>query len=154
SDESNIIKLNKEAKIVRRTIFAIITIFIIVVAFIGFKGYQYISSGLKPMDKDATEEIAIEIPIGTSTDQIGEILEENDLIKDRRIFKYYLKFKNSAEFQAGTYELSQNMDLQKIIDTLQTGKVITEPEHRVTIPEGKDIEQIADIMAGKLGIDE
>lgn len=153
TDERNIIKLNKEAKIVRRTIFAIITIFVIVVAFIGFKGYQYVSTALEPMDEDETKEIAVEIPIGTSTDQIGEILEENELIRDKRIFKYYLKFKNSAEFQAGTYELSQSMDLQSIIDTLQTGKVIAEAEHRVTIPEGKDIEQIADIMAGKLDID-
>lgn len=154
NDDKNIVKLNKEAKIVRWTIFAIILVFVVIVGFVGYKGYQYVSTALDPIDRTSKEMIDIEIPIGTTTSQIGEILEDSDLIKDRRVFKYYLKFKNQADFQAGTYELSQSMDMQEIIEELQTGKIMAEPEYRVTIPEGKDIEQIAGIMAGKLDFNE
>lgn len=151
NEEKQIIRLNKEAKVVRWTIFAVIVLFITIIGIGGFKAYHYITGAVnEPVNAETKETINLEIPIGTTSSQIGELLEESNLIVDKRIFKYYIKFKNHSGFQAGTYELSQNMTMQEIIESLKTGKIIEEPIHRVTVPEGRDIEQIADIMAKKL----
>src|SRR5699024_2294042 len=73
---------------------------------------------------------------------------------DARVFRFYIKFKNELDFQAGQYTLSPSMTLKETISELQTGTFIEEPIERVTIPEGKTLEQIAQIFAHKLSLDE
>src|SRR5690625_3880271 len=127
--------------IVRRSVFFIFLIFFIVIGIGGYKGYNYITSVLEPMDPQNEESIEIEIPLGTSSAEIAQILEDHGLIKNARIFRFYIKFKNISDFQAGEYTLSQSLSLDEIIESLQTGKIIVEPIYTVTIPEGKTIEE-------------
>src|SRR5690625_1608360 len=89
---------------------------------------------LKEKAHDA--KIEIEIPLSSSTAEIATILKDNGLIKNTTIFRFYIKFKNYADFQAGDYTLSPAMSLNEILDELQHGKVMEEPLFRVTIPEG------------------
>ncbi len=152
--ETEIIEKNKEASIVRRIVFITITILSIIIAIGIYSVYKYVDSSLKPLDPESEEEIYFEIPIGTTTSQIAETLEEKGLIKDKRVFKYYLKFRGGAEFQAGNYALPPSLALNEIIEELKTGKVIVDPIYTITIPEGKTLEQIAEIMAGKLTFSE
>jgi len=149
-EEAKIIEKNKEAKLVRRIVFITISVLTIIIAISIYSLYKYVDSSLKPLEPENDEEIYFEIPIGTSTSQIAEILEENKLIKDGRVFKYYLKFRGGAEFQAGNYALPPSLSLSEIIEELQKGKVIDEPIYTITIPEGKTLEEIAKIMAEKL----
>ena len=74
--------------------------------------------------------------MGSGITSISEILEENGIIKDARIFKYYTKFKNESQFQAGNYTMTQSMTLDEIIESLKTGKVYREPVFTMTVPEG------------------
>lgn len=152
--ETSLKKNRKEAKIVRRVLLITIGLLSIILLLGVYMGYNYVSKGLSPVDEDDQTKIEIEIPIGSSNSQIADILEDNDIIHDGRIFKYYVKFKNQASFQAGTYTLSKSMDIDDIIEELQTGKVMEEPIHRITVPEGRDIEDIASIMANKLDFSE
>src|SRR5690625_235767 len=149
-EEAKIIEKNKEAKLVRRIVFITISVLTIIIAISIYSLYKYVDSSLKPLEPENDEEIYFEIPIGTSSSQIAEILEENKLIKDVRVFKYYLKFRGGAEFQAGNYALPPSLSLSEIIEELQKGKVIDEPIYTITIPEGKTLEEIAKIMAEKL----
>jgi len=142
----------EDARIVRRIVFFIFLIFFIVIGIGGYKGYNYITSVLEPMDPQNEESIEIEIPLGTSSAEIAQILEDHGLIKNARIFRFYIKFKNISDFQAGEYTLSQSLSLDEIIESLQTGKIIVEPIYTVTIPEGKTIEEIAEIYAKQLPI--
>ena len=59
------------------------------------------NSALKPADKDDNTEKTVEIPIGSSIDTISNVLEEEGIIKNAHIFKYYIKFRNESGFQAG-----------------------------------------------------
>src|SRR5690625_4803500 len=148
--ESAIIEKNKEATLVRRIVLITIFVLIIIISIGVYSIYSYVESALKPVDPNNKEDVHFEIPIGTSTSQIGEILEENGLIKDKRIFRFYLKFRDGANFQAGNYALNPSLPLKDIIKELQTGKVIVDPVYTITIPEGKTVEQISEIMANKL----
>src|SRR5690625_3091174 len=149
-NESTIIEKNKEATLVRRIVLITIFVLIVIISIGIYSVYSYVESALNPVDSNNKEEIHFEVPIGISNSQIGEILEENGLIKDNRIFRFYLKFRDGANFQAGNYALSPSLPLKDIIKELQTGKVIIDPVYTITIPEGKTLEQISEIMAKKL----
>lgn len=142
----------KEAKTVRKVVFFTITFLLLFFVVTGVMTYLYISSSLEAVDPDSDEEIELEIPLGSTSTQIAQILKENNLIKDERIFKFYIKFKNETNFQAGQYTLSPSLTLKETIKELQSGKLIEEPIKRVTIPEGKTVEEIAAILEKRLSI--
>lgn len=136
----------KEVKTVRRIVLVIVLL-LIVVGFIGGKSfYSYVTAGLQPLDPKSEEIITVEIPIGSGLDSIAAKLEEEKVIKDARVFKYYAKFNNESQFQAGTYDLTKAMTPDELIQSLKTGKIYHEPEFSMSIPEGLTLEEIAKIV--------
>ncbi|MBK3493369.1 endolytic transglycosylase MltG [Viridibacillus sp. YIM B01967] len=132
----------KEVKTVRKIVFIIAFAFIIVAAIISISMYFYVSGALKPVDSESNKTVKIEVPIGSTIDSIAVILEKKNIIKDAKVFKYYTKFKNESEFQAGTYKLTKAMTIDEIIKSLKTGKVYRQPTSTLTIPEGLTLDQI------------
>ncbi|WP_406601726.1 endolytic transglycosylase MltG [Enterococcus faecium] len=146
----------KEDKIVRKIILVIALTLLIIGGFLGFTVYRYVDSGLKPLDKSDDQLVQVEIPSGSSNKQIGEILEKDNIIKSGIVFNYYTKFKNLTGFQAGYYQLAPNMTLDEIGKQLQEGGT-SEPtkvaDGKIAIPEGYDIDQIAERVAKVTGKD-
>lgn len=138
-----------EAKIVRKIVFIITMIILLIGLGIVAGGYFYIQSALKPLDPENKSIKKVDIPIGSSASSIAQILEDKGIIKDARVFKYYLKFKNESGFQAGEYEMTPSMTIEQIIDSLKTGKVMQKPVMTIAIPEGKQLSEIAAIIAKK-----
>ncbi|KQL20618.1 endolytic transglycosylase MltG [Cytobacillus solani] len=143
------IERQSEARLVRKIVLIIAIILVITVGAIAGGGYFYIKSAIQPVDPDNKKEKKIEIPIGSSSTGIGKILEKNGIIKDARVFKYYIKFKNETGFMAGEYTLNPSMTIPEIINSLKTGMLQEELVFKLTIPEGKQLEQIAGIIAEK-----
>lgn len=146
----------KEEKIVGKIILVIVLTLLIIGGVLGFTIYRYVDSGLKPLDPKNDQLVQIEIPSGSSNKQIGEILEQDQVIKSGIVFNYYTKFKNMTGFQAGYYQMAPNMTLDEIGKQLQEGGT-SEPtkvaDGKVVIPEGYDIEQIAARVAKVTGKD-
>jgi len=136
-----------EAKIVRKIVLIITILFLFLIVIIGGGGYLYIQSALKPLDSTSKKQKTIEIPLGSSVTGIAEKLEANEIIKNAKVFKYYVKLKNEGGFMAGDYQLSPSMDVPEIVSRLKTGKVLAKASFKITIPEGKQLKEIADIMA-------
>ena len=82
----NMKRKKKEVKIVRRIVSVIVLIALIVIGIGGYSGYKYVSSALKPVDPNATDEIAIEVPMGSGVTLISKILEKNGVVKNAQIF--------------------------------------------------------------------
>lgn len=144
-----LVEQQSEARIVRRIVFvAALLLFLLTGALIG-GGYYYVNSALKPVDPSNKTEKTVVIPMGSSITGIGNILEENGIIKDARVFKYYVKFRNEANFMAGEYKMMASMTLSEIIESLKTGTIEKEVVMKITIPEGKQLAQIAGIIAEK-----
>jgi UPF0755 protein len=152
--KDNLIARGEEARTVRKIVAIVLITLIIILAVSGISGYKYVKSALQPVEPGNEQGIEIEIPLGSSTSSIAEILEENNLIKDSMIFRFYIKFKNESGFQAGNYTFTKSMTFDEIIESLKSGRIIKEPVLRVTIPEGLTIEEIAAIYAEKLPITE
>lgn len=146
----NAMKRSEEARIVRRIVFVIILISLSILIYLGYTGITYVKEALEPVDPSNKNPIEIEIPLGSSSSAIGNILEENEIISDARIFRFYIKFKNESDFQAGSYTFTQADSFDEIIETLKSGRVILEANHTVTIPEGKTINEMADIFSRHL----
>ncbi|WOV85477.1 endolytic transglycosylase MltG [Sporosarcina jeotgali] len=142
----------KEVKVVRKIVFWIAIALILIVAIGGFFTYRYIKGALEPMEADSEKTVAVEIPIGSGLDTISQVLEEKGLIKNAKIFKYYAKVNNEADFQAGTYELSKAMTPNELLKSLKTGKVYRTPVFTMTIPEGLTVDQIAERVEAKTKI--
>lgn len=147
---NNVVKRGNEARTVRKIVSVVIIALIIIIAVVGYSGYTYIKSALEPVDPSNNENIEITIPMGSSTSSIAALLEENDIIKDARIFRFYIQFKNQADFQAGDYIFNRTQTLDEIIESLKTGIIMAEPMYTITIPEGKTVEEIAEIYANHL----
>lgn len=155
TDKEKMIKEKaQDAKVVRKIVFITLMSFIVIIAIGIVSGYFYIKSAVGPQDPNSDETVEVEIPLGSSTNDIGQILEENGLIKNSTVFKFYVKFRNHSDFQAGKYELAKTQTLEEIIAELQSGILMEEPLFRITIPEGKTVEQIAAIFANQLSFSE
>ena len=134
----------KEVRVVRRIVLIVALILLVIIGIAGFQTYNYISNALAPVDPDSEEVVTVEVPIGSNLDSIAALLEDNGVIEDARIYKYYVKFNNESEFQAGTYDLLPSMTLDEITESLKSGKVYREPLFTINVPEGLTVEEIAE----------
>ena len=146
----NLKNRSDDAKAVRKIVTIVIISLVIILLVGGISGYMYVKSALQPVNPDSDKKIKVEISMGSSTSDIAAILEDKGIVKDARVFRFYIKFKNESNFQAGDYTLSPSMRLDEIIESLKNGKVLKEPKYSITIPEGKTIEQMAGIYEKKL----
>lgn len=124
------------------TFWVIITLLSLIVLAVGGAAF-YIWNGLRPTTAGEVREVAI--PKGSSAFKVAELLEEEGIIRDAFLFKYYLRYKKEGgQFQAGTYELTPGMERDAVIAKLNSGDTVKEETIRFTIPEGYTVLQMAD----------
>jgi UPF0755 protein len=149
--KKNLQERHREAKTIRKIVFIVFIVILVVLSGIIGGGYLYIKSALEPVDPTNKEPIEVTIPIGSSPTAIARILEENDIVKHAKVFRYYTKSKNVSGFQAGEYTFNQSMNFDQIIESLKSGILMGEPAFKLVIPEGKQLEEIATIIAEQTG---
>lgn len=109
-------------------------------------GCVFIASQIGPYDKNNKKDIVVNIPNGSSVSTISNILYENQLIKNKDIFKIYVKVsKKAPSIKSGTYLLNQTYSNEEILDLLVSGK-IHHVGNKITIPEGSTSKEIIDIL--------
>jgi UPF0755 protein len=126
---------------------------VIALAGIVLGGAIYVYHALKPMPESA-DVIRIDIPPGTDSAEIAQLLQKNGLIRNATMMTYYLKLtKQGSHFQAGTYEMSPGIKIGEIIEKLNNGQIVKEETMKFTVPEGYTVQQIADKLYQQFGID-
>ncbi len=104
---------------------------------------NYIEESLTAVDVNDNSPIALEIPAGSTTNDIAEILFENNLISNIRTFKYYAeKTGSDSKLKAGFYLLSKNMNADELLDSLIKGGS-SGNTYNITIIEGLTNEDMA-----------
>jgi UPF0755 protein len=125
-----------------------IAVYAAIFAMVLLIAFFYIVQLLKPVAVSAgiSEAIRVEIPKGSSTNKIGKILADKGLIRNDTVFKILTRIKGyEGKYMAGTYIMSNDMDIYEIMEEMVQGKVFTETV-RFTIPEGYELRQIADLL--------
>ena len=106
----------------------------------------YVLIQIGPYNKNNKEDIVIDIPHGSTLNQVTDILTENKLIKNKLLFKLYAKVTNkSANLKSGQYLFNQTYSNKEIINDLTQGKVYNDGI-RITVPEGSTSSEIIDLL--------
>ena len=94
------------------------------------------------------EEISIDIPEGSTTGEIADILYEKGLIENTLLFRIKAKLTGAEnEFQYGVYKVIKGMPETKIMEILKEGS--KEEAVMITIPEGWSVRQIGEYLEDK-----
>lgn len=93
------------------------------------------------------DKVSINIPLGSGSSKIANILKDNGLIKSEAAFKLYVKLNKVTSFQAGEYNLTKDMKVPEIVEALQSGKVLKDVNVKMTFVEGKNFRYFAKVIA-------
>lgn len=114
-------------------------------------GYYYYMEMLKPVNAGPSPAITVNIPTSANANQIASILEQHNLIRNKTVFLLYLRLsEKDKQLKAGEYALSQSDSVQRIVERIVSGQVVTYP---FTIPEGYTLKQVAASLAEKGFVD-
>jgi UPF0755 protein len=125
----------------------IVIVIIVLVLAAGWFGFnKFYSDTIGAADPGNTAPITVEIPEGTSTSGIAEILLRNGLTKDVPFADVFFKMHTKrmgydGQFKLGVYELNKGMTLDEMAAVLMAGN--RADTKQFTIPEGYNIIQIA-----------
>lgn len=91
------------------------------------------------IESTSPDAVPVEIPMGSDTNNIANILNQAGLVKNPKIFKIVSKLNGfDGKYQAGTHILKKGLEMNDIMKIL-----ISKPESiKITIPEGLTYKQI------------
>ena len=134
----------KETSIIKKIMKYFMIALLVIVLVGGFFTWNYIKGETQPVDTAQTELVAFEIEQGASVKEVSKALEEEGIIRNSKLFNFYLKFKNVSGFKSGLYHVSKSMTLDEIIAELSgQGKDKDQNATKVLIREGEQLTDIA-----------
>ena len=96
-------------------------------------------------DGSAEGNVEITIPRGATAQDVSELLQKAGLIESPALFRLYTAQRGAAaRIRTGNYQVKAPITPKELVDTLMKGaadRLVT-----VTIPEGKNFVEIADIL--------
>ncbi|MFP4458187.1 MAG: endolytic transglycosylase MltG [Candidatus Zixiibacteriota bacterium] len=124
----------------------------VIILLIGISAILYNKIFIPHTQHDFDSGVVIEIPEGSSSTRIGQILYEKGLIESPMIFRYTAKFTGTASsLRAGRHVIRRPMSIYELAEALS--KTGGSYDIKVTIPEGWTIFQIAIIFENEMNID-
>jgi UPF0755 protein len=117
-------------------ILALLFVFLILITI------YFVGTGKVNNNKDIIE---FTVEEGDTYSTIAESLKEQNLIKSTFFYKLYIKLHKTNSLKVGNYELSSNMNVKKIINTLENktkNEMIT-----ITFKEGINFRDVAQLIS-------
>lgn len=112
----------------------IIALSFLVIVIIGFVVFFMIS--LSPVSKEDTN-VQFTIEKGASINKVADDLKGANLIRNAFVFKVYVRLNDFSNFQAGTYNIKRNMNVEELINSFLTGSNTIQDTVSITFVEGK-----------------
>ena len=112
-----------------------------------FAVYRYLTGASGP-----SRPVAIEVPEGATASDVGDLLEQEGVVRSALAFRLAAGFEGLGEsLMAGRYDLRTNMTVTQALSALEAGPLIETVT--VTIPEGLEVQEIAGEVAEDLDLD-
>jgi len=135
-----------------RRLFVAALVLLGIVAAAGFIAWNQVQDRIDPPGPPG-ELVELEIPTGSTTEDIGALLVDNDIITSATIWNYWTRIESVGPFQAGFYEFQTNSSFDEAVAVLDGGPRPPQLE-RVTIPEGLTVSEILPRLADpETGVD-
>src|SRR5438270_8261867 len=107
-------------------------------------GYNWVDHQLHQPANPGSSKVRFVVTPGSSFHAVADTLHRAGLIDSVTVFDLYARYKHlDRNVQAGAYELSRNLNMVQILNSLQTA--IPE-EIFITIPEGYTIKKTAAML--------
>ncbi|QGU95284.1 endolytic transglycosylase MltG [Clostridium bovifaecis] len=120
----------------------VIVLVLFIIVLIGFN----INSNIKHPFVTTTDKVSVVVNEGESLFNVIRNLENKKLIKNAYIIKLYIKGKKfDTNIKPGEYDIDGNISVENLVKILNGG-IKNKGIVKVTIPEGYDIEAIADVL--------
>ncbi|MGA1845208.1 MAG: endolytic transglycosylase MltG [bacterium] len=119
-------------------IIALISIFLVLTAVVYITVFA-------PMGSEGPEQVML-IPEGSGIKSIAFSLESAGLVRSARAFYLLSLFHGKGDLKAGEYAFKPRMSPLEILTIMEQGRVV---QHKITIPEGYNIYQTANILDRK-----
>lgn len=138
----------RRRSLARRIITALLVLLLLLVMATGAGAY-YVYQQLQPVGAGDGAIKQVTIAPGSSVREIAQLLEQEGLIRDATVFRYYVRAKGvGSRLQAGEYRFAVGATIDQLLAKMVNGDVVKNTV-RFTIPEGWTVEQIADSLAEK-----
>lgn len=129
-------KMTKKSKQI--TLAVVAGLVVLIVAAVGVR--MAYNNALKPVNPNDTAPVLVEVPSGSSVQEIGNILQDKQLIRQQWAFvRYVQNSQYRSDLKAGTYALQPSQSVQRIVEIMARGTVATD---LVTIVPGARIDQV------------
>jgi UPF0755 protein len=138
------VELRRESSRPRRVVTILGVVLVVVLVAVGGAGV-WVSRQLDPPGEPG-EAREIEIPQGSTADDIGTLLADEGIISSDLVWDWYLRVKGGGPFQAGIYELADNSAIGDVVDVLEGGPRPVE-ERSFTMPEGLTVTEVVARLA-------
>ncbi len=152
-DDDDYVELRRASSRGRRILTVVLAVLVVLVVAVG-AGALWVQRQIDPPGP-AGDPREIVIPEGSTSDDIGRLLADEGVITSDLVWEWYLRINGGGPFQAGRYELGDNMAIGDVVDVLTAGPAPIE-ERSFTVPEGLTVSEILDRLADPddgLGLD-
>jgi UPF0755 protein len=123
-----------------------LTITVVIVAMSVVFATGAITLGMEYLGINKSDnEITFNIPKGSNNDEIADILIENQIIKNKKLFKVALKIQKPDALYPGDISLSPNLSYPDIIEKLSVMRESYETA-TVTIPKGATLLEVSKLL--------
>lgn len=108
-------------------------------------GYFYFNSLVSRPNDNQKPADTVEVKEGASSAEVAESLEQLGAIRSSWAFLFYTKL-SGRKIRAGVYSLPYNLSIKELSEKFSSGEYLLT---KITIPEGKRIEQIGAMLEDK-----
>ena len=124
---------------IKYILYIFISLFLFLIVSIFFL-FQFINKYLNENLNIEDNKIVINIPSGSSINEIGKTLQNKNIINNKLLFKIGLyTSKNNFSPKAGEYLINKDSSLLNIINKIHNGDVIS---YKITFSEGMTVKEI------------
>lgn len=134
-----------------KAVLIFLAVLVVIAVVVTFMVYRMVSTNM-----GGGNSVTVEIPQGSTVNDIAEILEENGVVDSAEHFIFLCKSKGEGSlFKYGTYEFNAGDDFYTITEKLNSGDSLDTSIH-ITVKEGMWLSEIAQAVAeaGLCGVDE
>jgi len=115
----------------------------VVTTVFGVRTYLVLHPAMSPRYRDGERRVVYIKPDSRGS-EISDLLKQAGVIQDPFLFHLFTYLRGSSDrLKAGEYEFTSSMGLLDVIRILEEGEVLV---HKVTIPEGSSLWQIARLL--------
>jgi UPF0755 protein len=124
-----------------RNVLVVLAVLLVCAMVAGWFAWSWAQGQIDPSGEPG-ERVVVEIPEGTSTAGIGDVLADAGVIANATVWDWYTKLREVGSIQAGTYEMRLNSSFTEALDDLSEDPLPPNAS-LLTVPEGLTQAQVA-----------